>query len=128
MENKEAEKRTCSRFAIPGATVSYEFKDFTEEFSLLKGVEKVTTPLVEHVPQSEQEVEEFKEEILGSQSGQSLVAKNWKAALILITLEPDLFGNEEADRLTEEVLKITQEKEGPEKIYVVGDAYLSNYA
>lgn len=117
----------------------------SEEFSLLKGVEKVTTPLnidliegseflieiapvVEHVPQTEQEVEEFKEKILGSRSGQSLVAKNGRAALILITLEPDLFGNEEADRLTEEVLKITQEKEGPERIYVVGEAYLSNYA
>ena len=35
MENKETEKRTCIRFAIPGATVSYEFKDYTEEFSLL---------------------------------------------------------------------------------------------
>ena len=100
----------------------------SEEFSFLKGVEKVTTPLVEHVPQTEQEVEEFKEKILGSQSGQSLVARNGKAALILITLEPDLFGNEEAGRLTEEVLKITQGREGPEKIYVVGDAYLSNYA
>ncbi len=117
----------------------------SQEFSTLKGVEKVTTPLnidliegseflieiapvVEHVPQTEQEVEEFKEKILASQSGQSLVAKNGKAALILITLEPDLFGNEEADKLTEEVLKITQGREGPEKIYVVGDAYVSNYA
>lgn len=116
----------------------------SEEFSLLKGVEKVTTPLnidliegseflieiapvVEHVPQTEQEVEEFKEKILGSRSGQSLIAKNGKAALILITLEPDLLGNEEA-RLTEEVLKITEEKEGPERIYIVGEAYLSNYA
>ena len=35
MENKEAEKRTCIRFAIPGATVSYEFEDYTEEFSPL---------------------------------------------------------------------------------------------
>lgn len=117
----------------------------SQEFSTLKGVEKVTTalnidliegseflieiaPVVEHVPQTEQEVEEFKEKILASQSGQSLVAKNGKAALILITLEPDLFGNEEADKLTEEVLKITQGREGPEKIYVVGDAYVSNYA
>jgi len=81
----------------------------SEEFSLLKGVEKITTPLVEHVPQSEQEVGEFKEKILGSRSGQSLVAKNGKAALILITLEPDL-------------------REGPEKIYVVGESYLSYYA
>lgn len=100
----------------------------SEEFSFLKGVEKVTTPLVEHVPQTEQEVQELKEKILGNQSGQSLVAKNGKAALILITLEPDLFGNQEADKLTEEVLKITQGREGPEKIYVVGEAYLSYYA
>jgi Tfp pilus assembly protein PilZ len=33
VENREAEKRTCIRFAIPGATVSYELKDFAEEFS-----------------------------------------------------------------------------------------------
>ena len=32
MENNEVEKRTCIRFAIPGTTVSYEFKDYTEEF------------------------------------------------------------------------------------------------
>jgi len=117
----------------------------SEEFSLLKGVEKVTTPLnialiessgflieiapvVEYVPQTEQEVEEFKKKILGSRSGQSLVAKNGKAALILVTLEPDLTATEEADKLTEEVLKIAQGREGPEKIYMVGDAYLSNRA
>ncbi len=35
MENKEAEKRTCKRFEIPGATVSYEFKEYSEEFSPL---------------------------------------------------------------------------------------------
>ena len=36
MENKEAEKRTCKRFEIPGATISYEFKEYSEEFSPLK--------------------------------------------------------------------------------------------
>jgi len=35
LEEKEIEKRTCIRFQIPGATVSYEFKEHVEEFSPL---------------------------------------------------------------------------------------------
>ncbi len=35
MENQEAEKRTCKRFEIPGATISYESKKYSEEFSPL---------------------------------------------------------------------------------------------
>jgi hypothetical protein len=33
MEDKVAEKRECKRFVIPGATVAYEHKKGTEEFS-----------------------------------------------------------------------------------------------
>ncbi len=33
MEYKGVEKRACIRFAIPGATVSYVFKEYKEEFS-----------------------------------------------------------------------------------------------
>ena len=33
MESKDTEKRECIRFEIPGATVSYEFKEHIEEFS-----------------------------------------------------------------------------------------------
>lgn len=40
MENNEAENRTCIRFPIPGATVSYEFKDYTEEFSPLVDINR----------------------------------------------------------------------------------------
>jgi len=40
MEDKEAAKRTCIRFAIPGATISYEFKDYAEEFSPLVDVSR----------------------------------------------------------------------------------------
>ena len=40
MENKVAEKRTCIRFAIPGATVSYELKDIAEEFSPLVDISR----------------------------------------------------------------------------------------
>ena len=35
MEEKEIEKRTCIRFQIPGATISYQFKEHIEEFSPL---------------------------------------------------------------------------------------------
>ncbi len=40
MENNEVEKRTCIRFAILGATVSYKFKDYAEEFSLLVDISR----------------------------------------------------------------------------------------
>ncbi len=40
MENNEVEKRTCIRFAIPGATVSYEFKNYIEEFSPLVDISR----------------------------------------------------------------------------------------
>ncbi len=33
MEDKSAEQRECKRFVIPGATVSYKYKERTEEFS-----------------------------------------------------------------------------------------------
>ncbi len=35
MEEKGIEKRTCMRFQIPGATISYKFKEHVEEFSPL---------------------------------------------------------------------------------------------
>jgi hypothetical protein len=35
LKDNGTEKRTCIRFKIPGATVSYEFKEHVEEFSPL---------------------------------------------------------------------------------------------
>jgi len=35
LEEEGIEKRTCIRFQIPGATVSYQFKEHVEEFSPL---------------------------------------------------------------------------------------------
>jgi hypothetical protein len=40
MENKEAEKRTCKRFEVAGATISYEFKEYSEEFSPLRDMSR----------------------------------------------------------------------------------------
>jgi len=116
----------------------------SKEFSRLKGVEKVITPLnidlirseeffieiapiVDHTPQDDKEVEEFKKRILESRIGKTLISKDEKSALILITLKPEIIATEKAGKLVKEVVKITREEEGKDKIYVVGDAYLTSY-
>jgi hypothetical protein len=40
LKEEEVEKRTCIRFRIPGATVSYQFKKQVEEFSLLVDISR----------------------------------------------------------------------------------------
>jgi len=40
LEEKRIEKRACVRFKIPGATVSYEFKEHVEEFSPLVDISR----------------------------------------------------------------------------------------
>ena len=40
MEEKGTELRTCIRFQIPGATVSYKFKEHVEEFSHLVDISR----------------------------------------------------------------------------------------
>lgn len=40
MEEEGIEKRTCIRFQIPGAAVSYEFKENVEEFSPLVDISR----------------------------------------------------------------------------------------
>jgi len=117
----------------------------SEEFSNLQGVEKVTTPLnidliegseglititpaTEKVPESEKEIENFKGRILNSSQGKSFIAKNGKLALTLITLESGIVATQKAEELVEKILVIIHQNEGPEKIYLAGDAYLSHYA
>jgi hypothetical protein len=40
LQEEEVEKRSCIRFQIPGATVSYEFKEHVEEFSALVDISR----------------------------------------------------------------------------------------
>ena len=40
MEEKRIEKRACIRFQIPGATISYQFKEHVEEFSPLVDISR----------------------------------------------------------------------------------------
>jgi len=115
-----------------------------EEFSDLPEVDKVTTPLninliesseflitiapiVEHIPENEEEVKKFKEKILMSPTGKSFVTENGKAALMLITLNPDVAGTTRARKLVADMLKIMAEREGSEKIYLAGESYQNYY-
>jgi len=115
-----------------------------EGFSDLPGVDKVTTPLninliesseflitiapiVEHIPENEEEVKKFKEKILMSPTGKSFVTENGKAALMLIALNPDVTGTTRARKLVADMLKIIAEREGPEKIYLAGESYQNYY-
>jgi Tfp pilus assembly protein PilZ len=40
LQEEEIEKRTCIRFQVPGATVSYQFKEHVEEFSPLVDISR----------------------------------------------------------------------------------------
>ena len=40
MEDNGIEQRTCIRFSIPGATISYQFKEHVEEFSPLVDISR----------------------------------------------------------------------------------------
>jgi len=119
--------------------------ELSRELSELDGVEGVTSPLnidliessdvlieispiVDRVPQDADEAEEFKERLLGSRMGESLVTEEGGAALILVTVEPNITGTTRANRLTEEMLAIVEENQGPESIYVVGDAVFGHYS
>ncbi|MEA3485766.1 MAG: efflux RND transporter permease subunit, partial [Candidatus Aerophobetes bacterium] len=117
----------------------------SEEFSILSGVEEVTTPLnidliegseglirispaAEKVPENEREIREFRERISSSSQGEHFIARNGKAALISIALEPDVIATEKSDELVERVLEIIRQNKGPEEIYLAGNTYLSHYA
>ena len=72
--------------------------------------------------------EKFREKILSSSQGKSFIAKDKKAALLLITLKPGIAVTEKADELIERMLVIIHQNEGPEKVYLAGDLYVTYYA
>ncbi len=134
----------CSDDIFEASTLKKIHK-ISEEFSNLQGVERVTTPLnidliegseglisitpvVEEVPESKEEIEKFREKILNSSQGKSFIAKDKNAALLLITLKPGIAVTEKADELVESMLVIIRQNEGPEKVYLAGDLYVTYYA
>lgn len=112
----------------------------------LQGVERVTSPLTvdliessvlgieirpitDSLPQTREEIAEYRQKILSSSNVGRLVTEDGRAAAVIVTMEP--FGDlttEKIDKLTAEIDKIVQNYRGPEEIFIVGDAYNGFYA
>lgn len=82
-------------------------------------------PVTDHVPETPEEVEAFREALASTAQGSAMVASNDKAMAIFVTLEPDVMASDRAQELAGEIeaLVRSEETEG-QKIYIVGEAYM----
>lgn len=123
-----------------------KINSISREIKELRGVKKVTTPLnveliessflgieinsiTEKIPQTEEEINDYKEKILSSAQVGRLITEDGKAAAILITMEA--FGNLSTHKrktLTGKVDRIVNYHRGAEEIFIVGEAYSAYYA
>ncbi|HHV61349.1 MAG TPA: RND family transporter [Firmicutes bacterium] len=86
------------------------------------------SPVAPDLPQTRQEINDFRRNLSSTKQGRSMVASNGRAAAIMITLEPGVIGSSRAESLAGEIEKLAQEEEGPEEIYTVGEGYMGYYA
>ena len=120
--------------------------DMTDEIRRVKGVESVIspmtvdliesgffgieiTPAVEKLPQTDAEIERFRERILNSSYAGQLITEDGRAAAIMVSFEQ--FGDLEDLRISEitgQIDEIAQRYRGPEEVYIVGSAYMAYYA
>lgn len=112
----------------------------------LPGVEDVVTPLDAQVirgdefgleispvaygiPETEEDIEEFKAALKESPQGSAMVSEHGDALAIFITLEPGVATSLESQVLAKDIEAIAfQEKEPGEEIYVIGEVYLGYVA
>ena len=115
--------------------------DLTEELELLPGIKEVQNPfnaqLVEsgflgieirpvtaNIPQSNQEIEEFRDEILRSPYVGRLVTADGRGAALLVDLENT---GHSRSRVLNSIESLVEKQTGPEEIYIVGDSYVLHY-
>ncbi|NPV52954.1 MAG: MMPL family transporter [Firmicutes bacterium] len=111
----------------------------------LHGVEEVTSPLdvslirgsdlgieispaAPDLPQTQKEISDFRDNLLSTKQGRSMVTPNGQAAAIMITLEPGVIGSRRAESLAGEIENLANKERGPEEIYTVGEGYMGYYA
>jgi predicted RND superfamily exporter protein len=112
----------------------------------LPGVEDVVTPLdvqvirgdefgleilpvAYGVPETDEEIEEFRKTLQDSPQGSAMVSEDGGALAIFITLEPGVATSLESWTLARDIEAIVlQEKEPGEEIYVIGEVYLGYVA
>ena len=112
----------------------------------LPGIDDVVTPLdavlirgdelgleissVAHgVPETEEEIGEFKNALKGSPQGSAMVSEDGDALAVFITLEPGSAASFDSQTLAGDIEAIAFRERGPgEEIYVIGEAYLGYIA
>ncbi|HBG01240.1 MAG TPA: hypothetical protein DDW87_06680, partial [Firmicutes bacterium] len=80
-------------------------------------------PMTTHLPQTTDEIEQFKADILHSPYEGLLVTEDGRGAALLLELGP--IGD--SSRLLEQIEEVVESFQGPEKIHMVGDSYILHY-
>lgn len=87
------------------------------------------SPVAYGVPETEEEIEEFRSALKDSPQGSAMVSEDGDALAIFITLEPGVATSLESQTLAKDIEAIAlQEKESGEEIYVIGEVYLGYVA
>ncbi|MDD4694090.1 MAG: MMPL family transporter [Firmicutes bacterium] len=115
--------------------------DLAEKLETLPGVEEVQSPfnaqivessyfgieirpMVALVPQTPEDIAQFKEDILASSYAERLITSDGRGAALLLDLSAV---NTERSQLLSQIEKIVVGFKGPEEIHIVGDAYVLHY-
>lgn len=119
--------------------------DMTDDIQKIDGVESVVSPLTvdliesgllgieispaaDGLPQTEAEIQEFRERILSSSYVGQLVSKDGRAAAIMVKMEPiDDLASSKTSEITGKIDEVVQRYRGPEEVYIVGGAYTNYY-
>jgi hypothetical protein len=115
-----------------------KFKELEGKLAKIVGVDEVQGPAtayviygtkdsvvveraLKRVPQTPEEVEEYKRRVMGDRNIRGwLISEDGRAGAISVTLKPWA----DAPTVVDEIQKLVREYEGPEKIYLVGEPVL----
>jgi len=85
----------------------------------------VVAPAAETLPQSAEDIQAFKERILGERLlSRLLISEDQRTTLIILEEQPAIINSDEAIKLTEAVAEIVGPYDGPQKIYLSGGPYI----
>jgi hydrophobe/amphiphile efflux-3 (HAE3) family protein len=87
------------------------------------------SPVAYGVPETDEEIEEFRVSLQDSPQGSAMVSEHGDALAIFITLEPGVATSLESQTLAKDIESIALQEKGPgEELYVIGEVYLGYVA
>ncbi len=87
------------------------------------------SPVAYGVPETDEEIEEFRASLQDSPQGSAMVSEHGDALAIFITLEPGVATSLESQTLAKDIESIALQEKGPgEELYVIGEVYLGYVA